>query len=575
MLAFSYIRFSSPDQATKAGKYRHSLDRQLKRSQEYCDKHGLTLDSSTYQDLGLSAYKGANLEVGRLGQFIEAVESGRIPKGSILIVESLDRLSRQEVPTALELFLRILRLGIVIVTLTPEDRFEHGKISEIQLIIAIITLSRAYNESLTKSDRVGKAWAAKRNRIATEKLTARCPSWLKLIDGEFVEVPENVALVRRIFALAANGFGLTRIVKLLNSEGLKTFRGATWGMSSVMKILHNKAVIGEFQPRHGRGGTTLSKRPLAGDVVPDYYPAIITDAEFYAVQDAMRQRATQQGRQGERVTNLFSRLLVSVDGSPMTISRKDKTPNLVSRHAARGVSGKYVSFSYDAFEGAFLALVGGVSFDLLTVNEKQSAKAQELTSAQNELIVITGKLAELQAQIDADPDFAVLLPTVKNWSQKQQAAEKLVEKLKGEVSTEQTDSHQVAKHLIHKIAKTTGQDLIELRLQLRSKIASMVEKVEIEIVQGEGNYRELNATVHFTKGKSAQFTVWKTVTYSGGGSTNPKPKTEYAGQTIAIKPTECFRIRDGHVYVGIGSFRDKSTPVDFLVKGNVSLKKIL
>ncbi len=576
MLAYSYIRFSSPDQASKAGKYRHSLDRQLKRSQEYCDKHGLTLDSSTYQDLGLSAYKGANLEVGRLGQFIEAVEMGRIPKGSILIVESLDRLSRQEVPTALELFLRILRLGVVIVTLTPEDRFEHGKISEIQLIIAIITLSRAYNESLTKSDRVGKAWADKRSKIQEKKLTAACPSWLKLVDGEFQEIPEKVALVREIFKMAASGWGVGRIIRELNGRKLTTFRGKTWGQSSVLKILHNRAVLGEFQPRHGRGGTTLSKRPLAGDMVPDYYKPIITEAEFYTVQEAIKQRTQQQGRQGEKVTNLFSRLLKSHDGFSMTITNKGDGPNIVSSGAARGVAaaGKYVSFNYAVFEGAFLALVSGLTVDQIWPTEKQSVKAQELNTALEDLTVISGNLDELQTQIDRDPDFAVLLPTVKKWSQKKQAAEILVEKLKGEVTTENATAHQATKHLIAELARKSGQELIAVRLRLRSKIASMVEQIEIEIIPGKGQQRSLTAKVQFRGGGVKQFKISKEISYSGGGSTNPMPTTKYTAQTTGKHPTALFILKNNQAFVGIGNPDDKSKPNDFLVKGNISLKKI-
>jgi hypothetical protein len=133
----------------------------------------------------------------------------------------------------------------------------------------------------------------------------------------------------------------------------------------------------------------------------------------------------------------------------------------------------------------------------------------------------------------------------------------------------------------------------------------MVEKIEIEITQGEGNHRELKATVRFPSGKSAQFRIWKKVVYSGGGSTNPKPTTEYLGETIGhtrtyAKPvgrfsagplpigkkhagetiereiTECFRITDGHVYIGFGSVNGKPGTPSFMNSGSsISLRKIL
>ncbi len=43
----------------------------------------------TFEDLGKSAYRGANVMDGALGQFIEAVDSGQVKKGSYLLVENL------------------------------------------------------------------------------------------------------------------------------------------------------------------------------------------------------------------------------------------------------------------------------------------------------------------------------------------------------------------------------------------------------------------------------------------------------------------------------------------------------
>jgi hypothetical protein len=55
----------------------------------------------TFEDLGKSAYRGANVMDGALGQFIEAVDSGQVKKGSYLLVENLDRLSRDRIWPAL------------------------------------------------------------------------------------------------------------------------------------------------------------------------------------------------------------------------------------------------------------------------------------------------------------------------------------------------------------------------------------------------------------------------------------------------------------------------------------------
>ena len=134
-LAYSYLRMSRPEQATG-----DSLRRQLERAQAYANAEGLTLVED-YRDIGISAFKGRNLEEGTLGRFLAAVEAGEVPAGSTLIVESLDRISRQEITAALNLFLLILKFGIEIVTLTDGQRYTKTSVDESvsQLLSSVIS----------------------------------------------------------------------------------------------------------------------------------------------------------------------------------------------------------------------------------------------------------------------------------------------------------------------------------------------------------------------------------------------------------------------------------------------------
>src|SRR4051812_17590900 len=96
--AYSYLRFSTPEQQ-KGDSFR----RQSSMAASYAAHHGLELDEHlTFHDLGRSAFRGQNLaEAGRLGDFLEAVRSGLVPSGSVLLVEQLDRISRQAARKAL------------------------------------------------------------------------------------------------------------------------------------------------------------------------------------------------------------------------------------------------------------------------------------------------------------------------------------------------------------------------------------------------------------------------------------------------------------------------------------------
>src|SRR5262245_51350687 len=103
-LAFSYIRFSSKKQ-----ELGDSQRRQIEGAKSWCQRHGATLDERNFQDLGVSAWRGKNFAVGALGAFLDAVKSGTISKGCYLIVENLDRTSRQEPLTSLNLLDAIIK----------------------------------------------------------------------------------------------------------------------------------------------------------------------------------------------------------------------------------------------------------------------------------------------------------------------------------------------------------------------------------------------------------------------------------------------------------------------------------
>ena len=72
-LAYSYVRMSTGIQLKV-----HSKQRQLEKSTAYAKDHGLRLvGHSQLEDLGVSAFKGANVKDGALGQFLGAVENAK------------------------------------------------------------------------------------------------------------------------------------------------------------------------------------------------------------------------------------------------------------------------------------------------------------------------------------------------------------------------------------------------------------------------------------------------------------------------------------------------------------------
>lgn len=335
-----------------------SLRRQVELSKAYCLKRGLQLvEDFTLHDIGVSAFKGDNAATGQLGKFLQALDAGRIAPGSFLLVESLDRLTRQSVSTAVELLLGITRKGVTIVTLFDEREYGFN-LDMTSLIVSISIMSRANEESVTKSQRISAAWNAKRQRAATTKLTKIAPAWLQLSqDGNrFIEVENRVAVVRRIFDMALSGHGILSISRLLNKSGVPTFNNSSgWHESYIQKILANRAVLGEFQAHTRLSGARLP----SGPVVKDYYPQIVEEETFLAVASLRRGRIGKGGRKGPGHTNLFSHLAAcAYCGAPMLLVNKgpgSKGGNYLRCSAARrGHRCAGRSWRYESFEKSVL-----------------------------------------------------------------------------------------------------------------------------------------------------------------------------------------------------------------------------
>lgn len=300
---YSYIRFSTPEQLKG-----DSLRRQMQIAEDYAKKYDMEL--KTLQDLGISGFHGAHISTGKFGEFLKLVENGKIDPGSVLICESFDRISRQQIEDALQNFLMIINKGIEVVTYSDGERhFVKGKLDLTSLVLTISEMSRAHGESALKSDRLKAVWQQKRARINNRKLTGVCPAWLQLDNDKFKVIEEKANVVVRIFELSSRGKGAGYICRLLNAEGITTFTSKAkygWQKSYILKILSNEAVIGKFQPHRMEN----RKRIPVGDPVDDYFPRIISDNLFFAVQHQKKQRVTNTGRSSKGPGNPFSGLCV-------------------------------------------------------------------------------------------------------------------------------------------------------------------------------------------------------------------------------------------------------------------------
>src|SRR5579871_875103 len=119
-VAYSLLRFSSPEQSTG-----DSRRRQVEAAKEWAARKGVALDESLWLfDPAVSAFTGthrSNPDRHALASFLRLVERGMVARGSYLVVENLDRLSREHIQPALLLALNLLQEGIRLVQLKPTE----------------------------------------------------------------------------------------------------------------------------------------------------------------------------------------------------------------------------------------------------------------------------------------------------------------------------------------------------------------------------------------------------------------------------------------------------------------------
>ena len=315
MEAISYKRFSSPKQARG-----DSDRRQTDLTEEYCQRHHLRL-IDTYLDAGLSGFTGENLNDGSaLTTLLHAAKLGKFKPGTRLIVESLDRLSRREISMAVRLFLDILDIGLVIVTLIDgEQVFTKERVDTdlTALIIAIVYLSRANNESKNRRERALQAQQTARKNAREHKIpiTAECPSWLTVAKKRgarcFVVKQDRARIIENIFQMVVSGMGQPQIARFLNQHMVPTFSGKPkWRPGMIAHLLANQAVVGRFHPclsvvEDGR----RRRAPDPEGPIENYFPAVISKELFEQARLATGRRRSHRG---ERRIPAYSNLVVRI-----------------------------------------------------------------------------------------------------------------------------------------------------------------------------------------------------------------------------------------------------------------------
>jgi DNA invertase Pin-like site-specific DNA recombinase len=507
--AFSYLRMSTTTQL--AGD---SLRRQLTAAREYAQRHDLDLqEEDQLRAIGVSAFKGANVAEGTaLGEFMAAVRAGRVPPGSVLLVEDLDRLSRQAILKSVGLLVELLTSDINIATLSNGRTYTAASNSG-DLILSIISMERAHDESRMKQVRSLAVWKNKRDGARARPLTAVAPKWLRLSTdrSHFEVIKERATIVRRIFEESASGLGIFTIAERLNRGGVRPFGGTRgpgrgWHCSYISKILSNRAVLGEMQPcecidkRH--------RRPV-GEPVKDYYPRILTDELFFRARAGLNQRRGGGGRKGANVANIFAGGMLRCAYCKFGMVRENK-----GRKGGRasfrcgcvriGIECTRTRWSCDDLEASFLSFVSEV--DLASIISDDHGKGTEI---EHRIVALRGKLAELD--LLRDRTFEMLQKTTDTDYVAKRLSELKVQRTSIENDLHAAEAEKAGlessrldveemRPLIDRIRGSSGEDdVYRLRSMVASRLRSIIDTV---LVAPEGHAPLVRKTIDFLRGQT-------------------------------------------------------------------------
>ncbi len=396
-LVYSYVRFSTRKQL--AGD---SLRRQVEEGEKWIAENGHTQASLTLRDLGVSAYKGRNHERD-LGKFLEAVEGGQVPVGSILLVENLDRLDRRGAATALPFFQQILAKGVKIACLKPApvvyDQASQNDLAG--LMLPLIAFHLSWLESKNKADRIAAGWRHRREQARSRPGTLVDhfhPAWLDR-RGDGFQPNHGAEAVRYIFEATTQGLGQRQITADLNRRFRPIGKSGKWTTAYVQAILRDRRVLGERQPYQmdDSGNRIPSGDPLSG-----YYPAVIDEPLWHRARGVIGARTKHKGPNSQFV-NLFVGLVRNAhDGFPMHIQttrpRGKVKRRLVSYAHLSGVEGADpVSVDYQDFEYValrFLSRIDPARLEGVSPVHEIRAKEQERKGIADRIAELADELAQ-------------------------------------------------------------------------------------------------------------------------------------------------------------------------------------
>ena len=278
----AYVRVSSGKEAMI-----HSLAAQADYYSTLISKENEWVFVGIYSDEAITGTKGD-----RKGfqQMLEDCKDGKI---DIVVTKSISRFARNTV-TLLE---TVRSLKLMDVDVFFEEQNIHTMSADGELMLTILA-SYAQEESRSVSENM--KWRIKKNFEEGMPWNGGMLGY-RIKEGQYVVIPDEAVIVKRIYAEFQEGKGTNAIAQGLNEDGIPTRFGEWWHPSVVAKILRNYTYTGNlllqrtFVENHITKKNKINRGELPQYHVEEAHEAIIDIDTFNRVQVELERRTEKYG----------------------------------------------------------------------------------------------------------------------------------------------------------------------------------------------------------------------------------------------------------------------------------------
>ncbi|EIE9665548.1 recombinase family protein [Vibrio cholerae] len=445
---YSYSRISSKKQQRGRGL---EIQRERESIERLKQEFGLQESPIVLSDSGKSAFHGLHVKDGKLGWFLKAVENGDVAPGSILVVQGFDRFSREDIISATNQLTNITARGVMIYSAMEQIHLGHpddgNQTRADKLKEAMGAFTRAYSESQAKSYRVNELTELaiaefkqgvrdeKNGRVKAIKVVGNDVWWIDNSDGTIRKRDGYFQLAKEIIERRTRGESVHKLCQWLNDIDRPGYLPCPTNRSDkrgakgrwAREIVHRMS-----EPRRSKvEGSSVTARPILGEklirdeVLVGYYPALVTEEQYYALMDTVKNRARPK-RHDCRGESLLSGINVYCAHCNSRVTRTMETGGILNYRCGHSTCDSHWSKRGELLESALLK----TCIDKVWRPERKKNYLDPCRVIEGELAIVNEKIKELERDLSEEGYSKVLARAVRDLEAKEQTLRGKLEEAK-------------------------------------------------------------------------------------------------------------------------------------------------